>query len=49
MEMHDPDIALIEEHILRTYNAPNTKFAITDFIYVRQFETEINIIIDRKV
>ena len=27
----------------------HTKFAITDFIYVRQFETEINIIIDRKV
>lgn len=27
----------------------HTKFAITDFIYVRQFETEINIVIDRKV
>ena len=27
----------------------HTEFAITDFIYVRQFETEINIVIDRKV
>lgn len=27
----------------------HTKFAITDFIYVREFETEINIEIDRKV
>lgn len=27
----------------------HTKFAITDFIYVRKFETEINIEIDRKI
>ena len=27
----------------------HTRFAITDFIYVRRFETEINIEIDRKV
>lgn len=27
----------------------HTRFAITDFIYVRQFETEINVLIDRKV
>ena len=27
----------------------NTKFAITDFIYVRKFETEINIEIDRQI
>lgn len=27
----------------------HTRFAITDFIYVREFETEINIEIDRKV
>ena len=27
----------------------HTKFAITDFIYVRNFETEINIEIDRKI
>ena len=27
----------------------HTKFAITDFIYVRQFETEINITVDSKV
>lgn len=25
----------------------HTKFAITDFIYVRQFETEINIVVDK--
>ena len=27
----------------------HTKFAITDFIYVRKFETEINIEIDKQV